>query len=288
MRRRSPIVAFLLEVGQQWSRDNALSLGAALAYYALFSLAPLLVLVIAIAGLALGRSAAEGTVVGLVQGAVGGDAAHMIQELIVRASEPTAGAIATAASLGTMLFGASGVFGQLQSSLNRIWGVPASGGVRGLVRRRATSFALILVIGLLLFLSTVASTVLAAATAWIAAYAAGADRVLPLADFGLNLALLSTLFALLFKYLPDANMRWRDVWVGSVLTALLFILGRGLIALYLGRASTSLYGAAASLIVVLLWIYYSAQILLIGAEFTEVWSRHFGSRAGQPAEPTPS
>ena len=282
-----PGVSFLREVVAEWRKDNALSLGAALAFYALFSLAPLLVLIIAIVGLVFGRAAAQGEIVARVAGAVGPEAAKVIEGMIARASAPASGVIATVASLATMLFGASGVFGQLQAALNQIWGVTAGKvrGVRGLVRRRVTSFSLILGIGLLLFLSVVVSAVLAAVHQLLAEYLPVLSGLLPALNFLISLLMITALFALIFKVLPDAPMNWRDVWLGAAVTALLFTAGKGLIALYLGRTGrASVYGAAASLVVLLLWVYYSAQILLVGAEFTEVYSRRYGSRREDAAE----
>jgi len=276
-----PGVSFVREVVTEWRKDNALSLGAALAFYTLFSLAPLLVLIIAIVGLVFGRAAAQGEIVAQVAGVVGPEAAKVIEGMVAKASAPTSGMIATVASLATMLFGASGVFGQLQTSLNQIWGVTAGQrrGVRGLVRRRVTSFSLILGIGLLLFLSLVVSAVLAAVHQLLAEYLPVLSGLLPALNFLISLLMITALFALIFKVLPDARMDWRDVWLGAAVTALLFTVGKTLIALYLGRTGrTSVYGAAASLVVLLLWVYYSAQILLVGAEFTEVYSRRHGSR----------
>ena len=279
-----PGVSFLREVVTEWRKDNALSLGAALAYYTLFSLAPLLVLIIAIAGLVFGRAAAEGEIVARVGDTVGPDAAKVIEGMVVGASAPTSGVIATVASLATMLFGASGVFGQLQASLNQIWGVTGGvgSGVLGVVRRRVTSFGLILGIGFLLFLSLLVSAVLAGVHELLAEHLPMLSALLPPLNFLLSFLMITALFALIFKVLPDVRLQWRDVWVGAGVTALLFTAGKTLIALYLGRTGrTSVYGAAASLVVLLLWIYYSAQILLVGAEFTEVYSRRYGSRRGQ-------
>ena len=279
-----PGVSFLREVVTEWRKDNALSLGAALAYYTLFSLAPLLVLIIAIAGLVFGRAAAEGEIVARVGDTVGPDAAKVIEGMVVGASAPTSGVIATVLSLATMLFGASGVFGQLQASLNQIWGVTGGvgSGVLGVVRRRVTSFGLILGIGFLLFLSLLVSAVLAGVHELLAEHLPMLSALLPPLNFLLSFLMITALFALIFKVLPDVRLQWRDVWVGAGVTALLFTAGKTLIALYLGRTGhASVYGAAASLVVLLLWIYYSAQILLVGAEFTEVYSRRYGSRRGQ-------
>jgi membrane protein len=279
-------LALLREVYAEWSNDDALSLGAALAYYTVFSMAPLLVLVIAIAGLVFGRSAAEGRLVEQIAGLVGPGGAHAIQDMIARASGPAAGALAAAVSLATMVLGASGVFGQLQHSLNRIWGAPPRGGsaLRTQLRKRMTAFGMILGIGFLLLVSLVLSAALAAVHDLLARHLPLLSRLLPLANFALSFALVAALFAMIFKVLPDVDLHWRDVWLGATVTALLFTAGKTLIALYLGRAGvTSVYGAAGSLVLLLLWVYYSAQILFVGAEFTEVWSRRHGSRRPRPA-----
>jgi len=280
---RHPFVVFLREVLAEWQRDRALMLGAALAYYTLFALAPLLVLVIAVAGLALGRAAAQGEIVAQIEGLMGPDGAKMIEGMIVRASRPASGVVATLVSLGTMLLGASGVFGQLQTALDQIFEAESHSrrgrGVRAAVRQRLAYFGMILGIGFLLLVSLVLSAALAAVHDLLAAHLPIASRVLPPLNFGLSLAVVSGLFALIYKLLPDVELAWRDVWLGSACTAVLFTVGKSLIGIYLGRAgATSVYGAAGSLVLVLLWIYYSAQILLLGAEFTEVYSRRYGSR----------
>jgi membrane protein len=280
------VVRFLREVFDEWSKDDALSLGAALAYYAIFSLAPLLVLIIAIVGLVLGREAAQGEIVASLGDTIGAAGAQTIEEMIKRASAPASGITATLASLSLMFFGASGAFGQLQSSLNRIWDVKRDrGALRNQLRRRLASLALILGIGALLFVSVAASAVLSGVHGWLTQYFPVLARVLPGANFALSFSVITLLFALIFKLLPDTRVEWRDVWAGAAMTALLFTIGKALIGIYLGRAGvTSIYGAAGSLVLILLWIYYSAQILLLGAEFTEVWSRRRGSRSPQERE----
>jgi membrane protein len=279
---RHPVVAFFREIVAEWQGDGALNLGAALAYYTLFAMAPLLVLVIAIAGLAFGRAAAEGEIVNQISGLMGADGAKMIEGMIARASRPASGIVATAVSLGTMALGASGVFGQLQTALNQIFGVTErkrGRGVRGVVRQRLAYFGMIVAIGFLLVVSLVVSAALAAVHDVLATRLPILARVLPPLNFLLSFAVVSGLFALVYKVLPDVELAWRDVWLGAACTSLLFTVGKWLIGLYLGRAgTTSVYGAAGSLVLVLLWIYYSAQILFLGAEFTEVYSRRYGSR----------
>jgi len=241
------------------------------------------VLVIAVAGLALGRAAAQGEIVAQIEGLMGPDGAKMIEGMIVRASRPASGVVATLVSLGTMLLGASGVFGQLQAALDQIFGAEVNtrrgSGMRAAVRQRLAYVGMILGIGFLLLVSLVLSAALAAVHDLLAAHLPVAARVLPPLNFGLSLVVVSGLFALIYKVLPDVELTWRDVSLGAACTAILFTVGKTLIGIYLGRAgATSVYGAAGSLVLVLLWIYYSAQILLLGAEFTEVYSRRWGSR----------
>ncbi len=290
MSERPPVSAFLREVYSQWSGDHALTHGAALAYYTLFSLAPLLVLVIAIAGLAFGRAAAQGEIVTQLAGLVGPDGARMLEGMIVAASRPTSGIVATVASLATMFFGASGVVGQLQGSLNQIWHAPppppTSSVVGSALRRRALAFGMILGVGFLLLVSLALTAALSALHVWISDRLPLFAELLAPANFALSFFVITALFAMIYKLLPDVSLEWRDVWVGAAVTALLFSVGKSLIGIYLGRAGvTSVYGAAGSLVLVLLWIYYSAQLLFVGAEFTEVYARFYGSRrASSPGE----
>jgi len=244
-------------------------------------MAPLLVLVIAIAGLVFGRAAAQGEIVTQIQGVLGPAGAELIESMIQRASEPSSGLLATGMSLATMLFGASGVFGQLQSSLNQIWGADTARrtGMKGQLQRRAASFSMILGTGVLLLLSLALSAVLTAVNQIVEEYAPIGAQFLQLGNTALTFVIVMGLFAMIFKLLPDARIEWRDVWLGAAVTALLFTIGKSLIGLYLSRAGvTSIYGAAGSLVLVLLWVYYSAQLLFLGAEFTEVYSRRYGSR----------
>jgi membrane protein len=279
---KAKIVAFIREVIDQWQQDNALSHGAALAYYTLFSMAPLLMLIIAMVGLVFGRAAAQGQVFEHIKDLIGPDGARTVEGMIVNVSAPRSGVIASAVSVVTMLFGASGVFGQLRTSLNQIWEVPATnggGGVRGVAKQRLAAFGLILGLGGLLVASLVLSAALAALHNLLAQHVPFVGELLPPLNFLLSLLLTTTLFAMIYKVLPDAKMDWRDVWLGAAATALLFTAGKTLIGLYLGRAgAASLYGAAGSLVLVLLWVYYCAQVFFVGAEFTEVYSRRYGSR----------
>jgi membrane protein len=287
--RPSRTLDFLREVGREWRDDDALIQGAALAYYALFAMAPLLVLVIAVAGLVLGRAAAQGRLVDEIQGLMGPDGARMVEGMVEHVSSPGSGITATVVSLATIVLGASGVVGQLRSSLNRIWGVrPTQGGVRGMLRQRLVALGLIVGMGGLMLVSAALSAILAAVHDVLAADMPLLARLLPVANFTVSFGLATVLFGMIFRVLPDVDLGWRDVILGASVTALLFTIGKSLIGLYLGRAgATSVYGAAGALVLVLLWIYYSAQILLLGAEFTDVYSRRYGSRRALAPESAP-
>jgi membrane protein len=266
----------------EWIEDKVPRLGAALAFYSMLSLGPLLLLALAAAGLIFGHEAAQGKIVDQIQGMIGPDGARAIQDMIADSAEKKdAGIVATAIGLGTLLIAASGVFGQLQDAMNTIWEVkPKKGrGIRGFIQDRFFSFTMVLGTGFLLLISLLLNTVLSAigeyATGKFAQFALIMQAVNFIASFGI----ISFLFALIFKYLPDAKIAWRDVWIGAVLTAFLFTIGKFAIGFYLGHSSmSSSYGAAGSLVVVLIWVYYSSQILFFGAEFTQVYANRFGKR----------
>jgi membrane protein len=265
----------------QWVDDQPFQLAAALSYYTLFSLAPLLVIVISIAGFAFGQEAAQNRIVETLQGLLGRDSAQAIQQMVQNASnKPKTGMFSTVLGVIFLLFGAGGVVGQLQTSLNTVWGVtPKSGqGIWGFVRQRFVSFAMVLGIGFLLLVSLAVSALMSGFTQVIG-NVFGATAVLVHAlDLGISFVFVTALFAMIYKYLPDVRIQWRDVWVGAALTSLLFTIGKFLIGLYLGTSGvTSTYGAAGSLITVLLWVYYSSLIFFLGAEFTQVYAREYGS-----------
>jgi membrane protein len=259
----------------KWSGDGCLTLGAALAYYSVFSLAPILVIVTAVAGGLFGREAAQGEIVGQIQGLVGEEGATAIQSLIQSASRDGMGPRATLIGLLVLLFGSTSVFSQLQAALNRVWDVPAHrhASVRALLRARLLSFAAVLGAGFLLSVSLVLSAAVAAFGRFGWGWIPGIGRVLVLADFLGSMVVHTLLFAMIFKLLPDAAIRWRDVWVGAGATAALFFVGKLVIGLYLGRSEVgAAYGAAGWVILVLAWVYYSAQIVLFGAEFTRAYA----------------
>jgi membrane protein len=264
----------------EWNEDKAPRLAAALAYYTVFSLAPLLIIVIAISGLVFGREAAQGQIVGQIQGLVGEQGAQVIQTMIEGASKPSASILATIIGLATLLLGAGGLFGQLQDALNTIWEVqPKPGrGIFGMLQTRFLSFTLVVGTGFLLLVSLVLSAALQAFSGYLGGLFPNAGIVLQIVNILLSFAVITLLFAMIYKVLPDVKIAWSDVWIGAVATALLFTIGKFLIELYLGRSSTaSTFGAAGSLVVLLLWVYYAAQILLLGAEFTQVYANQYGS-----------
>ncbi len=277
---RKVAYSLLKQTAAEWSADKAAMLGAALAYYTVFSLAPLLILSIAIAGFVFGDEAARGQVFAQMRELTGEEGAKAIQDMVQSAgAKPAAGILATVIGVATLLFGASGVFGQLQVSLNLIWGVePKPGrGIPGLLRDRFLSFGFILVVGFLLLVSLVVSAAIAFIATWMGGMAAETAVLAQVVNLTLSLGLTTLLFALIFKFLPDAKIAWRDVWIGGFFTAVLFSLGKFGMGICLGASSVgSAFGAAGSLIVLLLWIYYSAQILFFGAELTQVYARHCG------------
>jgi membrane protein len=270
--------------------DKAPRLGAALAYYTAFSLAPLLVIVIAIAAMVFGQEAAQGQIVGTIQGFVGENGARAIQEMIAGASKHGSGITATIIGVITLLFGASGVFGQLQDSLNTIWEVqPKAGrGIWGFIRDRFFSLTMVLGTGFLLLVSLVLTSAISMLGDFLGSRLPGGETLWQGINLVMSLAITTGIFALIYKYVPDLEIRWRDVIVGALVTGMLFTLGKFLIGLYLGKSTVaSAYGAAGSLIVVLLWVYYSAQILFFGAEFTQVYANKYGSRVVPDANAEP-
>jgi membrane protein len=275
------IFDLLKETYAQWSDDNASRLAAALSYYTIFSLAPLLVVVVAVTGLALGQNTAQTRIINRIGLLVGNKAADFIQSMVSSVYNQNANILATAIGIITILLGATGVFDQLQSSLNVVWKVapPKSQGIVAIVKGRFLSFVMVIGIGLLLLLSIGADAALSSLSKFSASLFPEVRLLWRLVSLVISFGMISVLFALIFKVLPDADIAWHDVWLGGAVTALLFTVGKFLIGIYLGEASlSSTYGAAGSLVVILLWVYYSAQIFLFGAEFTQVYANQFRSR----------
>jgi membrane protein len=266
--------------------DFAPSMGAALAYYTIFSLAPILVIVIAIAGLAFGAEAARGEILAQLEGLLGREGALVVQALLMSASHPVKSVLASVIGTATLIVGATSVFAELQDDLDRIWRSPyvtKRQPVWTLVRSRLLSFGLILAIGFLLLVSLVMSAGLAALGKWWGPTFKGWEMALQALNIIVSLVISTILFTLIYKLLPRARVAWNDVWIGAFVTAVLFTIGKSGIGLYLGTSGvTSGFGAAGSVILLLVWVYYSAQIFLLGAEFTWVYAHSHGSHAGQP------
>lgn len=274
--------SLLRQTFAEWQRDKVSRLAAALAYYTAFALAPVLVIAIAVASFLFEQSTVQGRIIEQLRGLIGADGAEMVREMLVNAqSQDSNSFLATVVGVGLLILGASGLFIQLQDALNTVWNVKARAdqGIWGLVRDRLLSFGMVLVIGFLLMVSLLLSTALTAASGLLGSnFLPGLDFFWQIANAVVAFGVIALLFGLIYKVLPDAKIGWSDVRIGAVITALLFTIGKWLIGLYLGNSSAaSAYGAAGSFVVLLLWIYYSAQILLFGAEFTQVYANRFGS-----------
>lgn len=259
----------------QFSAHKAPRLGAALAYYTLFSVAPLLMIAIAIAGMVFGREAAQGEILDQLRGVLGTSAADAIQEMIRNAARPKSGTIATIIGIVTLLFGAGGVFSQLKDSLNTVWDVAPkqAGGIMAAIREKFLSIAMVLGTGFLLLVSLVIDAAIAAMGKYASSVLPGGEALWQTLQLVVSLGVVTVLFAMIFRFLPDIRVAWRNVWLGALFTAFLFVVGKFALALYLGKTAVgSSYGAAGSLVVLLVWIYWSAQILLFGAEFTRVYA----------------
>ena len=281
----------LVETYTKWTEDHAQSLGAALAFYTVFSLAPILLIVIAIAGSVFGQEAAEGQIIGQIQGLVGEDSARAIQGMLTYARRPTGNLLATGLAFITLLIGATTVFAQVQDSLNTIWRVKTKPGmgIIQILRNRFISFVAVLGSGFLLLVSLVLSAGLAAVGKTLEAFLPAPEFVLQTINFLLSFVVITLLFAMIYKLIPDVPNRWQDVWVGAGMTSLLFTIGKFLIGFYLGKSEVGLaYGAAGSLIVILLWVYYASQIFLFGAEFTAVYAASHGSQLTPPQNAMPA
>jgi membrane protein len=279
--RLKTAASLLKDTVNNWLDDRAMSLAASLAFYTVLSLAPLLIVAVSVAGLLFGEAAARGEIGQQLGGMLGPQGGSAIESVHANAKEPHASIAGTVIGLVVLFFGASGVFAELQDSMNAIWEVkPKPGrGVMGVVKARFFSFAMVLGVAFLLLVSLVLSAALSAVGRFLGDNLPGGAVLW----FGINIVIsmgvVTLLFALIFKVVPDVKIGWRDVWYGAAFTALLFTVGKALIGIYLGRASIgSPYGAAGSLVVLVVWVYYSAQILFLGAEFTRVYADHSGSR----------
>ena len=275
------------DAAESWIDHNATRLAAAVAFYAILSVAPLLILSVAVAGLVFGEEAARGELMSQIRDLMGDEGAEVIQTALASAKKPSEGILATVIGAVTLLVGAAGVFGELHDALNVVWDVqPKPGrGVWGFLRDKFLSFGMVLSIGFLLLVSLVLSTALSGLSHYLSGVAPEVPVLMRVVNFLISLGLIAGLFALLFRYLPDARIPWRYVWLGAGLTALLFTLGKFLIGLYLAKVAVgSAFGAAGSLVVLVVWIYYSSLIVFFGAELTQVHARN----AGVEVEPLPT
>lgn len=271
---------------QEWYEDDPFQKAAALAYYTLFSLAPLLIILIGIVGLVSGTTEAQEYIVGGLAGLLGDESAGAIREMVRNANREESGGFATLVGIVLLLFGAGGVLGQFQYSLNQIWGVKtkSDSGWWPIIRARVFSYAMLLVIGFLLLVSLVVTTVLSAMTRYLSEVLPAAAALWPVVDILVSFVFVTALFAMIYKVLPDVHIAWKDVWIGAAITAIFFAIGKFLIGLYLGKSGvSSTYGAAGSLVTILLWVYYSALVFFFGAEVTKVYATEYGSGL-QPTE----
>ena len=278
----------LRQASREWMEDKAPRLGAALAYYTIFSLTPLLLIAIAIAGLVFRKEAAQGQIIGQIRNLIGPQGAQAIEAMLASAGRPGSGYTATGIGVVLLLVGSMGLFGQLQDAMNTVWEVqPKPGrGLLGLLRDRLLSLGMVMGTVFLLLVSLIVSAALASLESLFGDWLA--SRVGQVVNFVVSFGIITGLFAMIYRFLPDAKVAWRDVWLGAAITSLLFAIGKTLIGLYIGHSSVaSAYGAAGSLVVLLIWTYYSAQIFLFGAELTQAYADRFGSRIvpGEDAEP---
>jgi membrane protein len=284
------IWSLVKEAAEDWDNDNASSLAAALACYTLLSIAPLVVMAVSIGGMLFGRDAARGQIANELGSIVGSEAANAIQSIAANAKDPAPGITSTVVGAVVLLLGASGVFIELHSALNTIWEVkPKPGrGVMGFIRDRLFSFAMVMAVAFLLLVSLILSAFLAAVGHFFAETLPGGEFLWQVVNFLVSLGVTTLLFALIYKYVPDAEIVWRDVWLGAAVTAVLFSIGKLLLALYIGKSSfASSFGAAGSLVALVVWVYYSSQIVFLGAEFTQAWARRFGGRIRPDSDAVP-
>jgi membrane protein len=274
-------VELLKETGSEWIDDNAPRLGAALSFYTIFAIPPLFVIVLFIAGLWFGEQSVRTQVFEQLGGLIGQTSAEALQSALVSQQQESRGLIASIIAIVTLVITSTGLFIELQSALNWVWGVKEKPGqgIRGFIRNRVLSFTIVIGIGFLLLVSLILSAALAAFSQYLSVLVPGLGALSLVANVAVAFAVITLLFAMIFKVLPDVKIAWRDVWIGAALTALLFTAGKFALGMYLGKSEVaSAYGAAGSLVIVLLWVYYSAQILFFGAEFTQVYANRYGAQ----------
>ena len=280
--RPKELLPILKTTFSTWNRHEAPRLGAALAFYTILSLSPLIILVVALASLIFSRSTAQAQILSQVQGMIGPVGGKAVESMLANSQKPAAGILGTIVGLVSLYFGASGVFAELRSALNLIWDVKPeeTSGIVGLLRERFFSFGMVLSIGFLLLVSLVLSTVLAAAGKFFGGLLPIPSSVLTVFNFLISYIGVAVLFGLIFRFVPEVKVRWQDIWLGALVTAMFFTIGKTLIGLYLGKSSVgSAYGAAGSVIIIIVWVYYSAQIFFFGAEFTRAYTEHALSAA---------
>lgn len=274
------------ETFKEFGEDKAPRLGAALAYYTIFSIGPLLLIAVSMAGIFFGQEAAQGRISAELSKVMGPQMAEATEKMVQAAAKPKSGMLATIVGVLTLMLGASGVFGQLKDALNTIWNVekkPAAG-VMGFIRERFLSMAMVLGIGFLLLVTLVVDAGIAAVGDRVSQFVGG-EAVMQVIQLVISFVVVTVLFAAIFRILPDLKIAWRDVWFGAIFTSLLFVVGKFGLGLYLGKAAVgSAYGAAGSLVILLVWVYWSAQILFLGAEFTQVYARTYGSLKGDTSK----
>ena len=278
-------IAFLKKIGFYWSEDKVPSFAAALAYYTLFSLGPILVICITIGSIFLEKASVQAQILNNIDQTLGHESAKQMRTIIQALNTTPADMMTTVIGIVVLIFGASGLFGQLQLSLNSIWGVkPRSGrGLMGIIKDRFLSFTMVLGVAFLLLVSMLLSIILAAVSTYVSRFIPGSSEISLVPDFIISMSVQILLFAMIFKTLPDISLKWKNVWLGAFVTALLFTVGKILLGFYLSRSNgATVFGAAGSLIVILIWVYYSAQILFIGAVFTKVYTLAIGD----PIKPT--
>jgi len=283
LRRVRKYLDLFKQTFKEFGEDKAPRLGAALAYYTIFSIAPLLLIAIAVAGLVFGQEAAHKEISGQLGGLLGREGAKGIEEMIASAAKPKTGTLATIVGLVTLFLGASGVFMQLKDALNTIWNVEGekTKGILGMLRERFLSLAMVCGVGFLLLVSLIFDAAISTMGNYLDRLFPGGETILQMVQLVISFVLVTLLFAAMFRFLPDVRPTWRDVWFGALFTAVLFVLGKFGLSIYLGKAAIgSSYGAAGSLVILLVWVYWSAQILFFGAEFTQVYARTHGSMAG--------
>jgi membrane protein len=272
---------FLAETYGEWSKDNAMTLGAALAFYTTFSMAPLLIIIIAVFGFIFGETSVQAEIIKRVQELIGEQGANAVRSLIQAAYRPGSGFWATIIGIAVILIGSTSALVMLKRALNIIWRAEPdlNAPIWNMAKERLLSFFMILLIGLVLILSLIISVGLSFVTGFFHQVLPVPPFLIQVADLVISVFLITLLFALIYKFLPDVEIAWTDVWIGSAITAILFTLGKFVFGLYLGRSSiSSAYGAASSLAILLMWVYYSAQVFFIGAEFIRVYANHYGSQ----------